>query len=206
MQFEAYSHRYGLDIVKINKQHKANYEELVEVLDSIDDQELIADFEANSNNNKSLSNSINRLIRSNLIAKGWKKESAIFQDSSYTSNKVWRLDFAKDTMSVEVAFNHGEAIVWNLMKPTIASEQNHVKKAIETEIGIYITATSSMKKAGGFDSAIGEYEKVLRYFKPLQHKLLVPMIIIGLKAPATFKVKHKKVDGKNIGEIVMLNS
>ena len=46
----------------------------------------------------------------------------------FAKEKAWRLDFAKGTISVEVAFNHGEATAWNFMKPTLASEVNHVEK------------------------------------------------------------------------------
>ena len=33
-----------------------------------------------------------------------------------TAGRRWRLDFAKESISLEVAFNHGEAIAWNLLK------------------------------------------------------------------------------------------
>ena len=62
-------------------------------------------------------------------------------------------------ISIEVAFNHSTVIAWNLIKPALASELNHVQKAIQTKIGVIITATNDMKVAGGFDSAIGTYEK-----------------------------------------------
>ena len=38
----------------------------------------------------------------------------IFKSGSY--KHPWRLDFTKGKFSVEVAFNHGEATAWNLMK------------------------------------------------------------------------------------------
>ncbi len=71
------------------------------------------------------------------------------------------MDFAKEDISIEVAFKHSEAIAWNLIKPVLASELNHVPKAIQTKVGVIISATKTMKKAGGFDSAVGNYEKFL---------------------------------------------
>lgn len=56
-----------------------------------------------------------------------------------------------------------------------------------------------MKRAGGFDNAIGTYEKFIDYLKPLSNQLTVPLLIIGLEKPETFWIKHKKVKGKNIG-------
>jgi hypothetical protein len=43
------------------------------------------------------------------------------QDPNYNDTRVWRLDFARESMSVEVSFNHGEALAWNLLKPVLAS-------------------------------------------------------------------------------------
>ena len=59
--------------------------------------------------------------------------------------------------------------------------------------GVVIMATDAMKQAGGFDSSVGTYEKAIRYLKPLQNQLSCPMVLIGLKAPRTFRVEH---DGK----------
>ena len=59
----------------------------------------------------------------------------------------------KNEISVEVGFNHTGDVAHNLIKPVLASELNHVKKAITTKIAIIITATNDMKSAGGFDNA-----------------------------------------------------
>jgi hypothetical protein len=111
-------------------------------------------------------------------------------------------------MAVEVAFNHGEAIAWNLLKPVLASEVNHIEKSDEVDIGsgigIMITASSDLKAAGGFDGAVGEYEKVLRYLKPMRNQLTVPMMVIGLKAPKTFRLETVKnpVTGRSASQVV----
>ena len=102
-------------------------------------------------------------------------------------------------MAIEVAFNHGEAIAWNLMKPSIAAEINHVdvQTDIGVGIGVVITATENLKKAGDFDNAVGTYEKVKRYLNPMFQKLTVPIILVGLEAPESFHVKnHEIVMGK----------
>jgi len=172
----------------------------------------------------SLSAAINNLLDRRLIEKGWQRQSALFQGAEYSSGTRWKLDFSKEVsfdadlssektslksgMAVEVAFNHGEAIAWNLLKPVIASELNHVKK--ETDIGygvgIIICATNELKKAGAFDNAVGTYDKFLRYLEPMRNQLTVPLLIIGLRAPETFKVVKKKNPDtkKNDGQVVRL--
>ena len=179
-------------------------DELLGVISGITDDDLKEVFTAKTVKqragtgrvDKSLSIAINGLLKTRLAAKGWATESPIFKGTEYGDEKVrgdktknpWRLDFAKSDISVEVAFNHGEAIPWNLLKPVIAGELNHVDKAIQSEFGVVICATEAMKKAGNFDSAVGEYEKFLKYLKPLRNFLTVPMLIVGLEAPKTFRI------------------
>lgn len=185
------------------------FEEIIEVISSITEDDLI--FRHNSyglnnieNTPKSLSKAINDLLKERLVAKRWIAESGIFQDANYQGD-TWRLDFAKKDISIEVGFNHASVIAWNLTKPVLASELNHVKKAIQTQIGVVITATEELKQKGGFDGAIGTYEKYLDYLPPLNNMLTIPLFIIGLKAPLTFFIKHIQLaPRKKIGEIVML--
>jgi len=200
MQFITEPHRQG-DIILAEQRYSALYQEVKDVISSISDKDIITRHQTKFDKKMSLSYAINDLLKERFVQKGWNKESPIFQDEEYKSEK-WRLDFAKDSISIEVAFNHGEAISWNLLKPVLASELNHVKKAIQTKVGIIICATSELKKAGGFDSAVGEFEKIHRYLIPLNNILSVPMVILGLKAPETFFVSKHKINGRNVGVIV----
>ncbi len=192
MNYITYDHRHAQNLFNTDATYIELFNEVIEVLASISDEDLIVAYNANPRENKkSLSETINSLIKEKLIEKGWSAESAIFSDPTYANardNKRWRLDFAKNEISIEVAFNHGEAIAWNLIKPVLASELNHVAKEIQTSAGIIICATDAMKRAGNFDGAVGSYEKFLRYLQPLQNMLPTPILIIGLTAPETFHI------------------
>lgn len=195
MKFVTYPYKHA-DIVLADQRHKKNLDEIIEAITSLSDDELKARHLSRKNKGlkSSLAPSINSLLKEKFIARGWRAESSIFQGEEYggeNADKVWRLDFAKDSVSIEVAFNHGEAIAWNLLKPVLASSVNNVQKAITTEVGVLITATKNLKMAGAFDSAVGEYEKVLRYLVPLSTLMSVPLLIIGLETPETFKLKSK---------------
>lgn len=191
MQYTCFSHRHAYDLLENNSDYQADWFSLKTVLEGITDEKLIDYFKRFSEGkNKSLSVAINRALKDDLMAAGWHEESSIFQDPNYEGDS-WRLDFAKNKIAVEVGFNHGEAVAWNLIKPNLSGELNHVTKAIQTEIGIVITATDSLRRAGGFDSAVGTYEKYLTYLKPMRHMLTVPMLIIGLKSPETFYLSHE---------------
>jgi hypothetical protein len=202
MDFQTHSFRYA-DVILQQPEFKEKFDEFIDVIKGISDNHVIQTFESANRRAKSISEAINKLLKERLAAKGWSPESPIFAVREY-AEKNWRLDFAGFHVSVEVAFNHGEAIAWNLIKPVLASELNHVEKAIQTKIGIIICATDEMKQAGGFDSAVGEFEKFLRYLQPMQNLLTVPILIIGLTKPKTFRIDHRTVNGKKVGEVVHL--
>ncbi|MDV6169510.1 hypothetical protein R1T16_13825 [Flavobacterium sp. DG1-102-2] len=182
--------------------------EILQIVNSITEDELITRHESYGAKDiektpKSLSVALNSIFKERFTAAEWHQESKIFQDSNY-KGETWRLDFAKKDVSIEVAFNHSTVIAWNLIKPVLASELNHVEKAIQTKLGVIITATEALKKHGGFDPAIGTYEKFLEHLPPLNNLLTVPLFIIGLDAPDTFHVKkHQHAPRKKIGKIIM---
>lgn len=201
MDYIAHSHRHGLTLFNAEEPFATLWTEVVTAIESISDDELASAFTESPRLSKSLSAVINELLKQRLVAQGWADESPIFADAEYLSGDKgrFRLDFAKDVVSIEVAFNHGEAAAWNLLKPVLAGELNHVRKAIQTQAGIIITATEDMKMAGGFDGAVGTYEKYVQYLRPLNNVLTVPLAVVGLKAPRSFRVVHVQDGNRKIG-------
>ena len=170
MKFRTYPHRHAYEIFIEDENINRLWNEIVEVLKSISEEDIINEFNSERRKAKSISEAINKLIAKGLSAKGWNEQSPIFADPNYSDNKgTWRLDFAKDDIAIEVAFNHGGNVSWNLIKPVLSSELNHVEKAIQTQVGVLITATDDMKRVGGFDGAVGSYEKYVEYLKPLNN-------------------------------------
>jgi len=207
MEYETTSHRHAKAVLESQPEYAKIWAEIQQALDGISDEDIIQMHEARFSNQKSISTALNVLIKDRMEDLNWETESPIFSSNELNYNEsgrksgVWRLDFAKESISVEVSFNHGEAIAWNLIKPVIASEVNHVKKAINTKVGVIICATQAMKESCGFDGAVGQYEKVLQYMTPLRNMLTIPIVIIGLKAPKTFDVRVEKILGKKKGFI-----
>ena len=208
MNYKIHSFRHA-GVILNEPEFVNQFSELMLIISGISDSDLIAKHNGYGVPNiegkpKSLSKAINDLLKERFIAKGWSQESKIFQDPLYLGD-TWRLDFAKDDISIEVGFNHASVIAWNLTKPVLASELNHVKKAIQTKIGVIITATNDLKVLGGFDGAIGTYEKYLDYLPPLRNVLTSPLLIIGLEAPGSFYIKHQQyARRKKIGNIVLI--
>jgi len=201
MEYVTESFRHGEIILEQTPEYNKTWSELKGIINNISDNEIIQKHESIDRNPMSLSQAINSILKEQFITKGWNEESHIFQEAPYVGDRTkrWRLDFAKESISVEVAFNHGEAIAWNLLKPVLAGELNHVKKEVDTEIGVIICATRELKENGGFDGAVGEFEKFLTYLKPLRNILTIPTVIVGLKAPRTFNIRTEHINGKNQG-------
>ena len=201
MEYIIHSYRNAVTIFENDNTFTVLWKEVLNTLDSITEQDLIKYYNSSTRENiKSLSEPINFLIDERLTKLNWNRQSSIFNDSEYRanrSNRTWTMDFTKgEVFAVEVAFNHGGVVAWNMIKPVLSSELNHVKKAMQTKAGIIITATDELKSKGNFDNAIGSYAKYLQYLKPMQNILSVPLAIIGLHAPKTFKVNKttKKIE------------
>jgi len=198
MECSFYYHRFANLLVDGVDEFSIDFNEIISVLNSISDEDLINDFNERKlirNSTKSLSESINKLLKVRLTELEWNAESPIFREEPYDSsnNSAWRLDFAKNNISIEVAFNHGEAIAHNIIKPVLASELNHVQKNIQTKLGVIITANDDMKRKGGFDGAVGTFEKFISYFKPYSNIVTTPIVLIGLKPPTSFEIVDRDV-------------
>jgi hypothetical protein len=208
MKYEYVSHRYAEGVFNLDPRIEQLWYEVIGVIQSITDNDLIEKYHRQVRQGKSISEAINKLIDERLVSLNWKRQSPIFKDIAYVDrgrkSSTWTLDFAKESIAIEVAFNHGGNVSWNLIKPVLSSELNHVEKAIQTKMGIIIAATDEMKVKGGFDGAVGSYEKYVEYLKPLNNLLTTPLIIIGLKAPESFYIETKSNGNKKIGEVVMI--
>lgn len=204
MEYRIHGFRHGDYLAQNVREYAPYWAEVERAVGSVSDEEIIAHFKANGEGTKkSISSTVNTLLKERFTSLGWRAESPIFSEPRYTEGvRIFRLDFAKGPMSVEVAFNHGNDAPWNLLKPTLASELNHVEKAIQTDIGIIVTATDEMRVAGGFDNAVGTYEKYVDFLRPMGMLLTAPLVIIGLEAPMTFHVEHEQDGRRKLGRIV----
>jgi hypothetical protein len=207
MKYKLKGHRHALSIVT-EPEFRNDWKEFIGVIESISDEMLASVYVASSNENAkagrrkpmSLSRSINTLIDEGLVAKGWNRQSKIFGDSRF-EDKRWTLDFAKTkgdllngegTFSVEIAFNNAGSTAWNLIKPVLASELNHVSKAIQTKVGIVVFATEALKSAGCFDATVGTFEAAEDYLAAMQNIIVTPIVIVGLDAPQSFEVQEQE--------------
>ena len=208
MRYKSESHRHAEIILENDPQFSFDWQQVKNVIESIYDGDIIRVFNRISKGkDKSISIALNALFKERFIALGWQSQPYIFQAPHLQTDSTWRLDFAKPgTIAIEVAYNHGEAVSWNLVKPVLASNINLMTRQTVTQIGIVISATKDLKKAGGFDGVVGPYEKYVQYLKPMEFQLTAPLNIIGLLPPKTFKIEHYKIPGKRnkLGKVIFI--
>jgi hypothetical protein len=226
-----HSYRFAKEIIDSTPELSKLFGELLKAISSITDEDLISVQQKKYKGQKSISKSINFLLRERLVELDWTKESKIFKGEEYRKENSWALDFAKSMkieslelmpsqqdrqaseigIAVEVAFNHGEAAAWNILKPVLAAELNHVEKetSIGEGIGVLIVVSASMEDKGGFDGAVGNYERYMKHLKVMRNQLTVPMMLLALDAPKTFYIERypknhpvKNLRGRSMGTIV----
>jgi hypothetical protein len=204
MKYRIAGYREGDFLFLNHPKYRFLWEEIDDAVTSVTDDMIADEFTTEARQAKSISQAINRLLKTEFLKRDWQSESYIFADEKYARNAkgTWRLDFAKDRLSVEVAFNHRSDISWNMIKPTLASELNHVDKAIQTDGGVIITATEEMKKTGGFDSACGTFEDCVQYLRPMGMVLTAPLVIVGLEALQTLEIVHFSEGNKKVGQVL----
>ncbi len=204
MEYRIHGFRHGDYLIQNVDEYRPYWVQIDRAIKSVSEDEIVSFFRAHGEGTKkSISSTVNSLLKDRFVSYGWRAESPIFSEPRYTDGvRIFRLDFAKGPVSIEVAFNHGNDAPWNLLKPTLASELNHVDKAIQTEIGVIITATERMRVAGGFDNAIGTYEKYIDFLRPMGMLLTAPLVIIGLEAPKTFRIEHRADGRRKLGYVV----
>jgi len=206
-----YSHRFARQITAKTPALAELVDELMTAIGSISDDEILEAHKEFFSSSKSISKSINHLLRERLVPMGWTKESKIFKGEQFQRENSWALDFAKSInqlvpvandpdllvpqpigVAVEVAFNHGEAAAWNILKPVLAAELNHVEKEthIGEGIGVLIVVSAEMEDKGGFDGAVGNYERYMKHLSVMRNQISVPMLVIALDAPEKFYVER----------------
>src|SRR5699024_208614 len=194
MKFEEYSYLNGLEIIRNIPEVYEKYQEVLCAIKSIKDDEIIAKY-YDLDSGKSLGTALKRIIEEKVVDLNWERNVPIFDDKEVnTGGGRWKSDFVLPSyFSMVVSFEHSSAMTNNLMKLELASEESHMNKNVQTKFGILITTTNELKINGGFDNVVGEFEKYQVHCRVLQNHLKTPMIIIGLKAPESFRITHEKV-------------
>lgn len=188
--------------IRIQENNIKEVSEVFSILDSITEDEIMEVHKGFLGRTKSISKALSSLIDEKFVHTKWEKSKLIFNDDrqEYRTER-WTLDYFKNRVSVELAFNHEEGTSWNIIKGILANKSNNIRKNTYIDYTIIITATNDLMRTGGFDTAIGTYEKYIKYLIAFDEIVKYPIILIGLNGLDEFYIKHNNVVNKKIGTI-----
>ena len=205
MKFKSFSHYNAENFLLNNNQYKKTYLDLLNIIDSIKDEDIINKFEEIGANSKSISKTLSLLLDEGFKRNNWEKEEEIFYNSNMflasSKGKRWTLDYFKNEVAVEVAFNHEETSAWNIFKIVLSSNKNKYKLKNSIKVGVILCVTNQMKVSGGFDNSVGTFEKYQQYLDFFEAMIETPILLIGLHSPDDFKISHRKIKNKLIGKV-----
>lgn len=123
---------------------------------------------------------VNAVIRSRLEDEfGWEGQPRLFR-SDAPGLADWTMDFYKQGVGIEVAFNNASYFPWIFTRLNVAGESELVITEHRVKVGITICAMSDAKSWGSMDPSVGVFEKVSLWLQVMRPILPVPMALIGL--------------------------
>lgn len=99
--------------------------------------------------------------------------------------RAWTMDFKRDTVGVEVSFNHAEATAWQFTKLSIAGESEYVREQGRIDVGVVITADVSLKRWGRMDGAVLTFDVCRSWLAQMKRVVPTPIMLVGLMTEET---------------------
>ena len=127
---------------------------------------------------------INRLIDARLSALSWRAQPPLYIGGDRRGDELagWKMDFKKDRVGVEIAFNHQEAIPWIFTRLNLAGESDEVLADSRIEVGIAAFAAQTLKTWGRMDGAVGTFDQAKLWLEKMRPVMPVPIVVVGLHA------------------------
>jgi hypothetical protein len=121
---------------------------------------------------------------------GWNRQVRLFPRPARAQGRhieadplrAWTMDFKRDNVGVEVSFNHAEATAWQFTKLSIAGESHEVDPAARIDVGVVITAHSSLKSWGRMDGAVLTFDVCRSWLAQMKRVVPTPILLIGLSS------------------------
>lgn len=130
---------------------------------------------------------LNSLIDARLAGQSWRTQPPLYIGGDRRGHELagWKMDFKKERVGVEIAFNHQEAIPWIFTRLNLAGESDEVLPDSKIEVGIAVFAAHSLKNWGRMDGAVGTFHQAKLWLEKMRPVMPVPIAVVGLHAAET---------------------
>lgn len=190
MKLELYDFRNALPILE--RSYATIWQEFQDQLASISSKD-IADFhrglvrravDRQRRPQAGAQTAINQLIDARLRAASWRAQPPLYVGGDKRGHELagWKMDFKKDKVGVEIAFNHQEAIPWIFTRLNLAGESPEVLDDAKIKVGVAAFAAKSLKTWGRMDAAVGTFSQAKLWLEKMKPVMPVPIVVVGLHA------------------------
>lgn len=190
MKLELYDFRNAVAILE--RSHPAIWQEFQDELGSISARD-IAEFhrglvrravDRKRRPQAGAQTAINQLIEAHLKAASWRAQPALYVGAEKRGSELagWKMDFKKDKVGIEIAFNHQEAIPWIFTRLDLAGESDEVLPDARIDVGVAAFAAKSLKAWGRMDATVGNFGQARLWLDKMKPVIPVPIVVVGLHA------------------------
>ena len=133
---------------------------------------------------------INHVFKERFTQLGWMNEVLVFPTPTYAKKTGVplpaeafpdrKIDFMKNHLGVEIAFNHESYLERILFRLNVASEADGVIEDHEVVAGVIVVASERVKRWGKMDQSVATFEGARRTLGLVRHSFAVPLILVGL--------------------------
>jgi hypothetical protein len=121
---------------------------------------------------------LNQLFRGRLSQLGWDEEVPLFADAQLYPGRT--IDFMKNHLGVEIAFNHESYAERILFRLNVASESEFIIPEHVVHGGVIVVASDALKHWGSMDPSVGTFDGWRRNVELVKNSFSVPLVLLGL--------------------------
>lgn len=189
MNYQVKNFRHGLSILE-HDTHRDEWHELITSLRSIGRDELInqhleiakRQLDINKRPPVGLQTALNEAIRIRLQNQlDWIGQPSLFP-SDNPDLAEWTMDFLKNAVGVEIAFNNASYFPWIFTRLNLAGESQLVIADHVIEVGVTVCASADLKAWGRMDPSVGVFGKVALWLEMMRPIMPTPMALMGLNS------------------------
>ena len=188
MEIDVASFRHGLELIS----HLPEWAELQSVMRGITETDII-EIQTQELESRPVGaqRALNVLFNNRLTGVlGWEGQVLVFPNAGYARAlgapapdppfPERKIDFMKNHLGVEVAFNNESYLERILFRLNVASESEFVIPESEVVAGVIEVASERLKRWGSMDTTVATFEGSQRSLSLVRNAFSIPLLLVGL--------------------------